>query len=120
MNNIVKKILNHEGYPAIESMSRTRFYSELKVMLSQVLEWVNKEALCNLNKEEERGQGKSYTQDNGSHSKVICYVENNDSHDEILEPLCKALNNMKLGCPSLLKEFEQDYTDNDVKNATRY
>ena len=33
-----------------------------------------------------------------------------------LEPLCKALDDVKLGCPLVLRDFEQDYADNELKN----
>ena len=97
----MKKINNYEGKLAIKSMSFARFYSEAKVMLSQVIEHVNKADLYSTNKEEERIKGNNHAQTDGPQSKIISYIEKNDSYIETLEPLCNALDNVKLGCPML-------------------
>ena len=85
-------------------------------MLSQGDESISKVDLYSTNKEEERSQGKNHAHSDGPQSRVICYVENNDSRDKILEPLYNALDHVKLRFHMLLKDFEQDYTDDDLKN----
>ena len=53
LHSVVKKIISYEGKPVIQITSHIRFYSKLKLMLSQEIEFVNKKgALWNTNNEE--------------------------------------------------------------------
>ena len=45
LHSVAKKIISCDRKLAIQSMSHARFCSELKVMLSQAIEFVNKTAL---------------------------------------------------------------------------
>ena len=88
-------------------------------MLSQAIEFVNKVALHNTNKEEKRIQGNNFVHADSSESKAMCYVEKKDSHSKALEPLYKVLDHVKLGHPLVLKCFEQDYTNNELKKSNK-
>ena len=59
-----------------------------------------------MSKEEEISQGNNHTHADGPQSKVIYHIEKNDSCNETLEPLCKALDHAKLRCLMLLRDLE--------------
>ena len=46
----------------------------------------------------------------------MIYLHEKDNHDEVLEPLCEALEKVNLGEHIVLKECEQDCVDSEMSN----
>ena len=71
-----------------------------------------KQLLWNINEEERQSQENNFTNTNSPKLKII-YIE-------ILEPLCRALDEVKFRNPLMLRDLEQDYTDNELRTQMSY
>lgn len=115
--SIVKKIASYENSDAIECFSNTRFCAELKLILTQAIDFINKAASCNITKDEELARTNNFTlKSESTKSRSIAFIPKVDTYDNVLEPLCQGLDKVAIGDPALIRDYELDYVDKELSN----
>ena len=115
MNGTSKKVMSYEGAEVIKAISHARFFSELKLILSDSITCVNKATIHANEKSIQITINKILLQNKKKLKKrSIVFLSEKETRNPMIQPLFTKLDNIGLGTLVMLKYFDQNYIDSKL------